>query len=257
MSDERLARTLYLRGWRQASLVTARLEVSSLCDEAGSVEGVTAAHERWVVASQDCDLANVHEDDVQPVIELRPVRTGNPNADWGIRSKILRLSDHFYVEASAPRLLVSPRVLTGLEAHREDQVDPYRAQAFKTWLGLRYDRPAVPPEYGELATAIAEAVRQTRSATLAAETHDVLMQFSGHSLPRFVLVAVMVDLGDSEGIVEWLAKAALQVAPQLGVLAEPPIAVTKSRLSLQFLEESYAADLSAITWTKRSPTDVS
>jgi len=92
---------------------------------------------------------------------------------------------------------------------------------------------------------------------LAAETHDVLMQFSGHSLPRFVLVAVMVDLGDSEGIVEWLAKAALQVAPQLGVLAEPPIAVTKSRLSLQFLEESYAADLSAITWTKRSPTDVS
>ena len=247
------SQSLYDRGWRQGTILQSSLEVVSLCDQGASLNGVAETYDRWVVASQDCDLASSEPNSSLPSVELRPVGTGRPEADWGIRSRILRLSDDAYVEANSPRLGISPRVLSGLEAARENSIGVSRAQAFKTWLGLRYDRPAVPPQHVELAVAIATAIRRTRTAELSAVTHDVLMQFADEAPPRYVLVAVVSDDADPGPIVEWLTTAALQVPPEIGVLAEAPSALTKRNVSLQFLEDSYAADLSAITWAKQEP----
>jgi hypothetical protein len=79
------------------------------------------------------------------------------------------------------------------------------------------------------------------------------MQFANETPPRYILVAVIAEDADPEPIIEWLTAAALQVSPEIGLLAEAPAALTKRNVSLQFLEDSYAADLSAITWAKQQP----
>jgi hypothetical protein len=230
------------------------LEVKVLYDLTEAADRGARTYDRWVIASQDCDLDTSDITSAEATIEARPVSTGNPNADWGIRSRILRLSDDAYIEASSPRLNLSPKVLASLDDAREPPIDPGRAEALKTWLGLRYDRPAVPPQYVDLAREIAGAVRRTRSAELSDRTHDVLMQFSEGSPPRFVLVAVAIDGVNAEGIAQWLVNASLQIPAELGVLGQAPTVLTKRTLSIQFLEDSYAADLSAVTWRKSSPS---
>jgi hypothetical protein len=254
LAGDTRSRNLYDHGWRQGSILRSALEVSVLGDESASLRSVTKTYDRWVVASQDCDLASSKISASEPNIELRPVFTGKPNADWGIRSRIFRLASDAYVEASSPRLQVSPKVLSTLEDFREESIGEGRAQGFKTWLGLRYDRPAVPPQHVDLAVAIATAIHRTRSAELSEVTHDVLMQFSDDTPPRYILVGVITDETNPLSIVEWLAAAALQVDSTVGLLAEAPAAVTKRDLSLQFLEDSYGADLSAITWAKEEPS---
>jgi hypothetical protein len=230
------------------------LEVKVLCELTEPADRGLRTYDRWVIATQDCELDASDGTSAEATIEVRPVSTGNPNADWGIRSRILRLSDDAYIEADSPRLHLSPKVLVSLDDAREQPLDPGRVQALKTWLGLRYDRPAVPPQYVDLARAIAGAVKRTRSAELSDRTHDVLMQFSKGSPPRFVLVAVAVDGVNVDDTVDWLVNASLQIPSELGVLAQAPIVLTKRTLSIQFLEESYAADLSAVTWRRSSPS---
>jgi hypothetical protein len=184
------------------------------------------------------------------VIEVRPVLPGDPGTGWGIRSRFFRLSDNSYLKATAPRVLVTPSLLAVFTVVREEPLPGSRAKAFKTWLGRRYDRPAVPPEFVELAKEIATAVRSTRTNTRADACHDVLMSFTPGDPPRFALLAVIADPAEEGEVAEWMAQAALQVPANVGVMAVPPTAVPKTRLSLTVVEDSYSADLSDITWGK-------
>jgi hypothetical protein len=139
-----------------------------------------------------------------------------------------------------------------VETRREPLANE-RGTALKKWLGLRYDRPAVPEALLPLANAIAAAVKSTRTPELADGTHDVLFQVEAGTPPRYRLLAVLRDEGMALDAEEWLAKAALEIDPDVGLMGEVPYAATKDHVSVRAVENSYSADLSDITWRKKVP----
>jgi hypothetical protein len=247
--------SLHAAGWRQGSIFRLPLDapIATLGPD-GAIQVQAVPCDLWIVATQDCDLARLAIDHSEAEVEIRAAQRGSGSGDWGIRSATIRVTQEVVVSAQAARLMLAPALLTRhAVSAREEPLEEGRSRAFTTWLGLRYDRPAVPEEFVGLARGIAKAVKETRTAKLANMTHDVLMQFLRGSPPRFVLFAVVTDDASALDIERWMAEAALAVDADLGLLAAPPEVTPKSRLSLTVEEQSYSADLSAITWTKNGP----
>jgi hypothetical protein len=177
----------------------------------------------------------------------------NPPTDWGIRARRFLLDQDHYVDDYAPRTSIAPAALNyiGEQGYLGAPLPSERALAFKTWLGFRYDRPAVPPDRVELARQIAEAVRALRQPAIPV-VRDVLMQFGPGDSPEYALVAVVLDPADKPLVRSWLAEVALRVPHHLGTASRLE-AVTTSEASLHLVENSYAADVSQITWRKTGP----
>jgi hypothetical protein len=248
--------SLYGSGWRQGSIVEFDLPLdAAVVGTSGRPERLQGIHGLWAVATQDCDLDRADTGDPDPGIELRPLFTSDPPPDWGIRSARLRLTDHEYADANAPRLTVSPQVLTTIlesDSARRD-VEFARRQAFTTWLGLRYDRPAVPDHLVALARRIGTEVARKKHGTITARVRDVLMQFDNDGDPvRYSLFAVL-DHPDDEGEVRaWLARIAQAVPTELGV-ADQIEAASAEGIAFSTIESSYSADLSLVTWRRDRP----
>jgi len=248
--------SLYEEGWRQGSILEATLPLGAVVlGPTGRPERLQGEHSRWVVATQDCDLDQTDSVDADPSVELRPVFLDGPPADWGIRSAKFLLTESEYVRSASPRPLVSAAVLGALlaEGARRRDVEPARRQAFTTWLGLRYDRPAVPPTVLPLAKRIAEVVTRRRHRYVGRRVRDVLMQFDqGASLTRFSLFAILVDEDDEQEVRKWLADIAQAIPATLGI-ADQIEAATAAGISFQLIETSYAADVSSLTWRPGDP----
>lgn len=248
--------SLYEAGWRQGSIVEYELPLDAVVvGSSGSPERSTGSHGAWAVATQNCDLDRAEVNDPDPGVELRPVFTLTPPPDWGIRSAKLRLTDHEYVHASAPRLTVAPQVLTTIleaGAARRD-VTPARRQTFTTWLGLRYDRPAVPDPLVPLAQRISTEVARGTHRTITGRVRDVLMQFAdAGDIVRYSLFAVLDDPADEVEVRAWLARIAQAVPAELGV-ADQIEAATADGIAFSIVETSYSADVSQVTWRRGQP----
>lgn len=248
--------SLYEAGWRQGSIVEYELPLDAIIvGTAGVPERLPGTHGLWAVASQDCDLRQADAGDPDPGIELRPLFTSDPPPDWGIRAARLLLTDHEYADAKAPRLAVAPQVLTTIlqsGASRRD-VASIRRQAFTTWLGLRYDRPAVPDHLVPLAQRISTEVARKRHRDITARVRDVLMQFDDAGDPiRYSLFAVLLNADDEADVRTWLARIAQAVPTDLGV-ADEIQAASADGIALSTIESSYAADVSQVTWRRGQP----
>lgn len=245
--------SLYEAGWRQGSIVEVELPMDSVVlGASGQPERATMPHNLWVVATQDCDLDRAVNDSAEAMIELRPLFTQDCPTDWGIRSAKLRLTDHEYAEANAPRLTVAPNVLTAAVASGATRRDVtfHRRQGFTTWLGLRYDRPAVPNHLVPLAQRISKEVTRPKHRAIGARVRDVLMQFDDTSEPiRYSLMAVLDDPVDESEVRAWLGRVAQAVPASLGV-ADRIEAADASGIAFSTIESSYAADVSQITWRR-------
>lgn len=166
--------SLYEAGWRQGSIVEFELPLDAVVIGASGVpERSPGSHGLWTVATQDCDLDRADGDDPDAAIELRPLFTSGAPNDWGIRSAKLRLTDDEYAQANAPRLTVAPAVLTAIleQGAIRRVISDSRRQAFTTWLGLRYDRPAVPNDLVPLAQRISREVA-SRPSTPSTSAHQ-------------------------------------------------------------------------------------
>lgn len=249
--------SLYEAGWRQGSIVEANLPLDAvvLGARSGLPERCEGQHGLWVVASQDCDLDQLDTDDGSPGVELRPVFVEDPPADWGIRSWRCLLTEAEYVASASPRPLVSPAVLTTLlrQGANRRTVDDVRRPGFTKWLGLRYDRPAVPPELLPLARRIADVVAQRRHRPVAQRVRDVLVQFNDSTEPtQFALIAVLDDPVDEADVREWLEQIGRAIPLSLGV-AYRIDAAPSTGISLQLIESSFATDVTQLTWRPGSP----
>lgn len=244
--------SLYEAGWRQGSIVAALLPFDAVvADPAGRVIRQQGEHERWVLATQECDLDLTKPDDAQPTVELRAVYDDDPPRDWGLRSSRFRLNEFDYVLSQDPRVSVSAAVLTALIAAGAQRLAPTeaRSRAFAIWLGLRYDRPALAP----LARRIAEEVRRRQGRVVATRVRDVLMLFDESTAPiRYSLFAVLEEERDEQPVREWLAGIASRVSPEIGI-GDQFEAATAERISLQLIEQSYAADVTQLTWRPSEP----
>lgn len=248
--------SLYEEGWRQGSILEATLPLDAVVlGPTGHPERRQGEHNRWVVATQDCDLDQTDSTEIEPSVELRPVFLDEPPRDWGIRSAKFLLTDTEYVHSVSPRPLASAAVLGALVARgaRRRDLDSARRQAFTTWLGLRYDRPAVPPTLIPLAKQSANVVTRHRYRSVARRVRDVLMQFDESAPPaRFSLFAILVDEDDEQEVREWLADIAQAIPATLGI-ADQIEAATAAGISFQLIETSYAADVSSLTWRRGDP----
>lgn len=248
--------SLYEAGWRQGSIIEVNLPLDAIVvGPSGRPERSSTNHGRWVVATQDCDLARAETDASIPIIELRPVLTDECPTDWGIRSGKFRLADDEYVETNSPRATVSPDVLTRALAGggTRSQLSFGRRQAFTTWLGLRYDRPAVPDHLVSLAQRIGKEVARPKHRTIAARVRDVLMQFDDSDDPvRYSLFAVLQYPDDAAEVRTWLSQVSQAVPTELGV-ADQIEAADASGIAFSVIESSYAADVSLVTWRRDQP----
>lgn len=248
--------SLYDYGWRQGSIFNADLPLFAVVlGSSGEPEPDQSSHGLWVVASQDCDLDGAECSAIEPLIELRPVYTHDPPTDWGIRSNRLRLTDTDYVIASSPRQHVAPSLLANLIGRGTQPRLPenVRKQAFTTWLGLRYDRPAVPQKLVTLARRISKEVAAHRHRSSTNAVRDVLMQFDDSATPvRYSLFAVLDDVADEEAIRKVLADVGGAVPVELGVL-ERIEAATADGIAFSAIENSYAADVTQVTWRAGQP----
>jgi hypothetical protein len=240
--------SLYDRGWRQGSLLTAALPFETIVlAPTGQPERDQGTHERWAVATQDCDLVRCEEDEELATIELRPALTDDPPAERGIRAAKFRLNDVEYLHSTTPRAMVSAAVL--MTCTRDDPaLTADERRALKTWLGLRYDRPAVPQDYEELAKVIATEVSRKKNREVGKKVRDVLMQFDGPpTAPRFYLTAVLESEADRDEVRAWLSSISQDIPIESGVAAAL-YAEPASKISLELIEASYAANLSHLTW---------
>jgi hypothetical protein len=241
---------LYSQGWRQGSIFELELALPGFeLDGFNKPSLRSRPHSRWVVCTQDCDLEGSDGSRSDPCIELRALLSEDPPANWGIRSRKFLLTTTEYVESDLPRVSVSPQVLsncTSPEAFVEQ-----RAMAFKTWLGRRYDRPAVPPEFVDLARQIA-SLCEKRKSEIRDKIHDVLIRFDPSKSPVHVDVfAVLTDDADASVAREWLADCLIKLRD---AVVEQIEVGTRSEVSLEFLENSFSADLSQLTWRGETST---
>jgi hypothetical protein len=209
-----------------------------------------------VIVEQDCSLAWGDAAALNDVgIEIRPVLTTSPPEDQGVRSSKFRLRQGEYIDDGSPRQSITPALLaTFAENHsHESCLSDESALALKTWLGLRYDRPAIPqtfvPTYGELSKRI-----RHRKHPLREQLRDVLVQFSEAEDGGvfFDLVAMLpsdhsMGSDDREALADWLAEVCLDFPTNLGT-ATGMVVLSSAEISLDFIERSYALDLSYITW---------
>ncbi len=249
--------SLYEAGWRQGSVFEAALPCSWVdVDEGGRHELRSRTFDRWVVCTQDCDLNLAPVDSDDWFIEVRPVLDESPPQDWGIRSRKLRLDATQFVDSSSPRSLLSARAVASVGSPALNLADD-RAKAFKTWLGLRYDRPAVPKHLVDLARDVATHCGRKSGRVVGEQVHEVLMQFyDTETPPRVALFAVITDVADRDAVLRWLSEAALRVDQSLGIVAHMD-AARRSETPLSLIEESYAADLSQVTWATEQPRGAS
>jgi hypothetical protein len=243
--------SLYDDGWRQGTILEGSLPLDAIVLDAVTQTPVRDAgtHDRWVVATQDCDLDLTEATNNDPSIELRPVFTEDPPADWGIRSARLLLTEQEFIRSTSPRPVVSAEALTALKESGAPirQIGPHRKQAFATWLGKRYDRPAVPPKLLPLAKKIAETVKAKRNRQIGLRVRDVLVQFEHGDPVRCSLFAVLEKADDRAAVREWLSGIALEIPDDLGIVDQIE-AAPASEISLELVETSYSADVTQLTW---------
>lgn len=259
------AGSLRAQGWRQGCCIDLEMPLVHLTVKLdGSPNQVTAVHGRWVVVSQDCELAWTDAQTTDPVIELRPVFVGDGSPSvWGVRSKQFTLSDTDHLDGQAPRQMVAPKLL-GMNASRHVTCClPDMARALKTWLGYRYDRPAVPGEFVDLHTALSGQFKKKSNANATRWIRDVLVVYRVDIAGRahYLLYAVLPSSGTPRGdeaakhqdeVETLLADVALKVKPEVGV-ADEFRSVPADNVSLAFVEGSYALDTLDVSWRRSRP----
>lgn len=185
--DPKEGPSLYEIGWRQGSLFDASSLFLAWCDIAPDRDGDKIVLEkreppvsgRYVVISQDCDIAHGDYDD-EPFIEVLQCGIAKETADL---ANLERNSPRFF-------LLDKERRLVALAMHRVQvakgavkllapEVWPYSQERFRNfirWLGARYTRPAFPDEFNKLFANPATRVFQDMSINQRATFSQIVSE---------------------------------------------------------------------------------
>jgi hypothetical protein len=147
--------------------------------------------------------------------------------------------------------MISPASLEAIHHEfpgcREEWLNDVRLNALKTWLGKRYDRPAVPPELVPLARAIADAVHANRRNWAVDDVRDIFAQFEGTDPIRVSLFGMIEDDGDRAGVERLLADVAQAIPADLGIVDIIEVGTT-TEISFGIVENSVVIDTSDLTW---------
>lgn len=252
--------SLRQRGWRQGCQLMLDLSLDHVYLVGRKPVAKRDVHGMWIVVDQDCDLAWKALVGTSYLVELKPVYLDDPPSDWGIRnSKFLLDRAGAHLHADSPSVRVTPEVFDVAEHITCVCVDSGRR--LKTWLGLRYDRPAVPEEYSALANALADRIKVKKHRSEGERVRDVLATFQtdGDGTVKYEIVAVLPHQTATPDLIrntrQWLAEVALEVPDTLGQASDIN-AYPDDGVSLAYVEASFALSVSTLSWPARKPGPV-
>jgi hypothetical protein len=243
---------LHSEGWRQGSLIAAALHTLTLdADDAGRLTSKEQEFDMWMLCSQDCDLANTGTTNATREFELRPVYHHTGKKVDGIRSRVARVTNDRVLNSDSPRLTLTARALQALLPSRLDNVGDTRRRELKTWLGLRYDRPAVPEAFVETQKTLAGVFFAGVPADLDGMLRDILIYYESASEIR--VFAVLKPNADREVVIDWLDAViqGLSERHQIAVIernAEPA-----ARTPLLVIETYFGLDSAELSSTSEEP----
>lgn len=195
--------SLFEEGWRQGSLLKASLTVRSYDLVDGKITPSDHEFGMWTVVTQDCDLHSTQCTDRNRQIELRPVFPSAGVRVDGIRSRWARITPDFVLNADSQKLTMTARALHSLQEFRDDSADELRRREIKAWLGLRYDRPAVPEPFDRMASKVLHPqLFGALPPALDGKIRDVLVSYESETEVR--LWVVLRDGDDRLRCLEWI-----------------------------------------------------
>lgn len=237
------APSLYQEGWRQGALIRASLEAYYLdCDGSATVTK-SVNHELWLLATQDCDLAQTKSSNTSRQFELRPVyaQDANDRLD-GIRTRSVSVREGLVLRADSPRLTLTARALNTFKEQREDDLPVERRAEIKAWLGLRYDRSAVPERFEELARMLKEKYIAGVPTHLATVLRDVWVYFESETQVRLFFIMRDAEEARRDEVLDWADDIAGQLLDDQGVVVVDRQAETSKGTSLWVLQNYYGLD---------------
>jgi hypothetical protein len=181
----------------------------------GKTEAIDVAHGRWFLSEQDCDLSQTLEDDSEKLFELRAIRSHGgdvPSAITGAKARIDRTTCLVAMDLSTK---VTARWLTVNVANRT-VIPPERRAAIKTWLGFRYDRPAVPDEFTSAHRRLLALAKQERRDFNFTPLRDVFVGYERSATAGEAVANIYAVLEDDSGVAaaqSWLARIRDTVSP--------------------------------------------
>ena len=237
--------SLFERGWRQGSLLRRQLSVRII----DIPEDRVFTSECWILVTQDCDLARA-DTTSESLVELRPVETPiRGQRIQGIASKILIVAGQFRLDAQDPRAMITARALATFEELRDNSLSSEQTREMKTWLGLRYDRPAVPDEFIPLVRAILSLIEEIG---IGRSVRDVFALIEEGGPPVVDLWVVLIAAVDRDAVRAAMDSVALALPDELGDIRDIQIEDT-SRTPFQVIEQWYALDSAKLSETRPEP----
>jgi hypothetical protein len=196
--------SLYAEGWRQGSLIRETMVVHFIDLRDGAVVDCSERFDYWLLATQDCDLEQTPCTNSARQFELRPVlpRTKDDKLD-GLRSRTIIVKDEFVLRSDSKKLTLTARALNTLKAKREDDLDEDRRAQIKTWLGLRYDRPAIPTPFVALGLRLKKAFIDEMADDFIGVVRDVWVYFDDEHTVRLFVILVDAQKQRAQDVRDW------------------------------------------------------
>lgn len=234
---------LYDEGWRQGALIHAPLEVHYLDCDSGVATPHSATYDLWLLATQDCDLAQTPSTNTTRQFELRPVLSRNNDDKLnGLRSRTVLVRDELVLRADSPKLTLTARALNTLKGRREDDLPPERRAEIKAWLGLRYDRPAIPERFVELARLLKAQFIESIPTHFTGVIRDVWVYFEAENEVRLFFILVEDAEARRDAVLDWVDDTAGQLLDDHGVVILDRHAETSKGTSLWVLQNYFGLD---------------
>jgi hypothetical protein len=232
---------LFDDGWRQGSLIREHLIARTYDLVEGSVAASDTTNDVWFLATQDCDLAQTKVTNATRTFELRPLyqAAADDRVD-GIRARTVRVTDDLVLRSDSPRLTITARALDRLRDRRENPLSDERRRELKTWLGLRYDRPAVPRPFEHLPAVLQPELMEAVPDALKGRVRDILVYY--RSPTEIDLFCILRDANDRDAALDWIDSVAYKLADENHIVVTDRQAEDAGRTPLSVIETYYGLD---------------
>jgi hypothetical protein len=236
--------SLHDEGWRQGSLIRESLDVHFIgVKDDGTLGDFTSTHDLWMLVTQDCDLAQTKITNSTRQFELRPVyaRTGDDRAE-GWRARSVLVKESLVLRADSPKLTLSIPALQALKPKREDDVEEAQRVDIKIWLGLRYDRPAIPTQFVPLGEMLYAKIIGELPERFVGVVRDAWVYFDEDSSIKLFLILGDAQPDREQDVLDWLDDDVIPSLSDQGVIVRERQAATSRGTSLWILQTYYGLD---------------
>lgn len=239
--------SLYAEGWRQGSLIRETMVVHYIDLRDNAIVDCNEQFDYWLLATQDCDLEQTPCTNSARQFELRPVlpRLKDDKLD-GLRSRTIIVKDGFVLRSDSKKLTLTARALNSMKAKREDDLEDERRVQIKTWLGLRYDRPAIPIQFVALGDRLRTAFIVEMPPELVGVVRDVWIYFDDDHTVRLFAILVDAQKHRAQDVTDWVDDVISLLSDETIIVAERHIEPPE-RTPLSILQTYYGLGLSELS----------